>query len=386
MANDKPMIVLPLEDRACEACGTSRLREIVRWEREALTRTKRWRFETPIVCCEGCGFTFLSPCFPAAALEEYYADSYSRYGGQALDFSPERRLEFIDEVCGRLMPGLPPRIIELGGNADTPFQTELRRRAASVLSYELNAECPSDYKSIHAIPNGDFDLVLHYFILEHIPGVRAFLKECHRMLRVGGAMILEVPDLMIYPLDTVALSLYEHCNHFTVENLRHLAALEGFRLISATDRCSRSYGFSAAFERLPDGAEDDFRAQCFDRNLDALREGVAKAESFNVLIAATLEELHSDPGARIVFWGANDNFLKMFPCDPQLPNAVLVDSDPRKAGFHPVLPAHQPGEVIDRIREADRLVLFTRIHAPQILDWISVHAGRTFDSPVILSL
>src|SRR5690606_23276769 len=97
---EKSLTDIPLVDRACEACGTSRLREIVRREREAATRTRRWKFVTPIVCCEGCGFTFLSPCFSAAALEEYYADSYARFGGQALDFSPEKRLDFIDEVCG----------------------------------------------------------------------------------------------------------------------------------------------------------------------------------------------------------------------------------------------------------------------------------------------
>lgn len=383
---EKSLTDIPLVDRACEACGTSRLREIVRWEREAATRTRRWKFVTPIVCCEGCGFTFLSPCFSAAALEEYYADSYARFGGQALDFSPEKRLDFIDEVCGRVMPGQLPRVIELGGNADTPFQAALRSRSASVSSYELNAECRSDYSTVSEVPDEAFDLVLHYFILEHIPEVRAFLRECRRMLRVGGAMIVEVPDLMVYPRDVVALCLYEHCNHFTVDNLRHLAALEGFRLICASDRCSRSYGFSAAFEKLPDGVAEGFKAECFERNLGALGDGVARAEGFNARVAATLQELHLHPEERVVFWGANDHLLKMFPGDPLLPNAVLVDSDPRKANFHPVMPARQPGEVIEQIRAADRLVLFTQIHAQQILDWIAEHADRRFESPVILSL
>ena len=82
------------------------------------------------------------------------------------------------------------------------------------------------------------------FILEHVAAVRPFLAECRRVLRPGGVMIVEVPDLMLYPEKIDALILHEHCNHFTPENLHHLAALEGFGLVETShELCSRPFGF-----------------------------------------------------------------------------------------------------------------------------------------------
>lgn len=42
-------------------------------------------------------------------------------------------------------------------------------------------------------PDESFDLIVHSDTLEHVPDSLAALRECHRVLRTGGAMIYTVP-------------------------------------------------------------------------------------------------------------------------------------------------------------------------------------------------
>lgn len=288
------VIRMPTRNRGCEACGESPLQEVYHWSHIAATRSKRWLFENRIVICKNCGFSFLSPCHEADALSSYYSDSFARFGGQALDFSPEKRLAFIEKAMSHRGGLKVEGVIELGGNAATSFQEGLKAAYGEVAAYEPNAECCSDFNDAGQVPSSAFDLLVHYFILEHIPDVRAFLRQCHRMLRTGGVMVLEVPDLRLYPSMIDALILHEHCNHFTPENLRHLAALEGFKMIEVShEMCSRPFGFVAAFERLKDSQIEPFRADAFERNLAALEGGVQRVLAFRACIQTTLESCDS---------------------------------------------------------------------------------------------
>lgn len=44
------------------------------------------------------------------------------------------------------------------------------------------------------VPQAKFDLILHFFVLEHIADPRAFLSEQMEMLKPGGRIIFEVPN------------------------------------------------------------------------------------------------------------------------------------------------------------------------------------------------
>lgn len=44
------------------------------------------------------------------------------------------------------------------------------------------------------VPQAQFDLILHFFVLEHIADPLAFLKDQLKMLRPGGRIIFEIPN------------------------------------------------------------------------------------------------------------------------------------------------------------------------------------------------
>lgn len=52
-----------------------------------------------------------------------------------------------------------------------------------------------DAQNLPNIPDGCFDAVVSFETVEHLPDDVAFIKEVHRVLRVGGSFILSTPDL-----------------------------------------------------------------------------------------------------------------------------------------------------------------------------------------------
>jgi SAM-dependent methyltransferase len=79
-------------------------------------------------------------------------------------------------------------------------ERSLRRKfeALRVLRYEtadirrLRANLQIDIMDI-ALPDGSFDAILCSHVLEHVPDDARAMRECHRVLRPGGWMVVMVP-------------------------------------------------------------------------------------------------------------------------------------------------------------------------------------------------
>lgn len=105
-----------------------------------------------------------------------------------------------------------------------------------VLAHNLSRGIPS--------PNASCNVVYHSHLLEHFPkdGAQFFLRECHRVLVVGGIMRIAVPDLesiaknYLYALSKAAVGEKEWVAHYewmllemydqTVRNISGGAMLE----------------------------------------------------------------------------------------------------------------------------------------------------------------
>lgn len=387
-SSQSPIRRFKLGHRNCEACGPDAvLRNLSELAHEARTRRFRWAFQNNLVICEGCGFVFVSPCYPQSEILEYYADSFARPEAQSLDFSPAVRMAFIDGVISETGCGIFDAVVEIGGNTNSPFQSLLEERFRAVSSCEPNTDCEGGGADTERWPSGSFDLLLNYFVLEHVPDVRRFLKEAHRLLREDGVMVIEVPDLSLYPEDISALLWHEHCNHFALENLRHFAAMEGFTLLSSSSElCSRGFGMAVSFRRLRNDETEGYRAAVFHRNLEWILAGFVRLEGFRQQISDLRVTLESR-GGRTVLWGAN-NLLLLFLAEVTEGNFVIVDSDPKKSGYGFIdsIPVQLPGDCIGKIADSENLVVFAASHSTEIQRWISDHAGRSFDDPIIVDV
>ncbi len=297
------------EDRVCENCGCADLETLSHYEHDAKTRNHVFRFDVNNVICRGCGFVFVSPVHVRTNLLDYYSDSYSSYAGQLPDYDIDKRIEFIYQVAKGY-----DLMVEIGSNQQSDFQRRLHGIFNSVVTVEINDSVSWDRRSMSDIP-GSADMVAHYFVLEHIPQVKPFLNDCAKLLKPNGIMIVEVPDISLYPSDPGALANHEHTNHFSLPILDQLATQCGFVLV-ATSRnlCSRPFGFVAAYQK---GSEP--KPQCnvvfhYAENKGLFLNGVGKLARLRKLILEkwTLVQRYESEGKQIVFWAANemmDQFL-----------------------------------------------------------------------------
>jgi SAM-dependent methyltransferase len=199
------------------------------------------------VICQDCGFVFVSPCPTETCLKEYYEDSYEYFCGQELDYSIETRIQLIKKYN---MKKKNTSYIEIGSNESSRFITELSKYVGEITTVELNTSCSKSFSSMQYLSKGKADIVTAYFVLEHVSNPKKFLTSCADCLHENGILILEVPNLYLYPLDPSGLLWWEHTNHFSPRSLSCIAALEGFDLLELSqEHCSRPFGFVAIFQK-----------------------------------------------------------------------------------------------------------------------------------------
>ena len=232
-----------------------------------------------------------------------------------------------------------------------------------------------------SLGDGEADVVAHYFVLEHVASVRTFLKHCYRILHVGGVMVCEVPDLSIYPEDPSGL-LYEHTNHFSIGILCQLAGKTGFELIKAdASQCSRPFGFAAAFRK---GAAPKMptpsRSEYADNRANFIG-GLNKLEEQRKSLQQVADDVAAYERQRktVIFWAANELMATYFGLYPPNNGVSIFNSNPEKRRFFGVYQVSTPAQDPKKICDAQAIFLFTRLHAPEILENIKVKFGKVFD-------
>jgi SAM-dependent methyltransferase len=366
------------EPRLCECCGSNELEPLYNFDYVAYTSTKKWQFVVNDVICQNCGFVFVSPVPSANQLLDYYSDAFAKYKGQMLDFNSSKRITFIGTW---VKPHLRKTFLELGAHNRNMFHQDLEELFNEVFTVEPNSNATGDFNRLDGFLEGQLDVVAHYFVLEHVPNVRSFMKQCYDLLKPGGILICEVPDLSLYPKDISALILHEHVNHFTPETLKQLCEKIGFKCLETSQKdCSRSFGFVIALEKSS-SEKANVDASQYLSNKEAFRAGLRKAELFvrsRVGILQVIEELNAK-NQSVLIWGANDNFLRMFSTEEEIPvNAIIVDSNPKKKTFLSNNRVNLPGEVKDLLADISVIVLTTNLHADSILSTLANEYNKTF--------
>lgn len=382
-----------LQERVCDCCGSQDMEEIWRYSVESKTRNQVFLWDVRNVVCRHCGFAFVSPTPVEEDLEDYYKDSFSIFSEQEIDFSIENRLMLITErlrISEQHHSQAPDEVktyIEVGSNNCPEFISGVRALFDSVQTVELNEGCVADYNSLKNIPSNAADVVTAYFVLEHISNPRDFLENCARALKQGGSLILEVPNLYLYPKDPAGIFLHEHVNHFSPVSLARLASVCGLELVDLGQRyCSRSFGFVAVFQKTP-GIQPIAGSSHVEVVMarSCMLEGVDVVNSFKARLAQAREKIdHATSGALI--WGANE-ICKMLISDYRVPETVAcIDSDVRKQNYLSPVAVYQPADALEKIMKAELLVIATKRNSASIQEWITSHAGRTFRREEILEL
>jgi len=140
----------------------------------------------------------------------------------------------------------PGKILDIGCGRGL-FLDVMRRGGWSTIGTELNKETASyainvyDLKILpgdiiqHQLPNESLDAININQVLEHLTNPHEVIKECHRLLKKDGVLVISVPDLRslqftIGQANWFLLDLPFHLFHFTEKGLRRLLIKNKFKI------------------------------------------------------------------------------------------------------------------------------------------------------------
>ena len=207
-----------------------------------------------MVGCMTCGFRYTRPLPTFEELDRLYGSAY--YGETTPSFFSwdrlrlllhstvlwQRRRALLNHQAGRLLDV---------GCGDGDFAATMKRRGWEAYGTEFStaARQLGEAKGVKVhqgdvasaqFPNDFFDVVTLWHVLEHVPDPTAELTEIYRILRPGGLLVLETPNIASLTFQLCKKSWFPlgipgHLQHFTPETLNRFIQRAGFSLARRQD-------------------------------------------------------------------------------------------------------------------------------------------------------
>jgi len=225
-----------LTGEACEICGERSRQPLFQVEGVA----------SPIVACRGCGLGRFHPMLADDDIRALYPGDY--YGEPGRKFRPilERMVRAVAaRHIGFLSRGLPPgaSILDVGCGRGVLFGP-LADGGFEVFGVDMSEDavrgCDPRAQVRIASRLSDagfeaerFDQIVIWHVLEHMADPFDTLRECRRILKPGGRLIVAVPNFSSAQArwsgpDWFHLDPPRHLYHFSLEALQRLIAKSGF--------------------------------------------------------------------------------------------------------------------------------------------------------------
>lgn len=223
-----------LSPRACPTCGST----------DAAHELDKDHMR--IVRCSSCDLVYVTPTFDEAHYKSVYAsqeyqDIVRDLGIKSHEYRVQR---FGQERVALMAPHLPskPRYLDVG--CSTGFVVEAARDAGwEAIGLDLNPSAIEfgrtrdlDVRAVAledaGFPDGSFDAVSLFDVLEHLLDPVRTLRACTRLLKPGGIVFLYVPNYdsasrLLMGKDAHFIWPTHHLNYYTPATIRDLLAREG---------------------------------------------------------------------------------------------------------------------------------------------------------------
>jgi 2-polyprenyl-3-methyl-5-hydroxy-6-metoxy-1,4-benzoquinol methylase len=194
-----------------------------------------------LVACTSCGLQYVSPRLrPQLILDGYREGTDERFVSQAA--ARERTFARSLAVIERYARGRG-RLFDVGTAAGS-FLHAARQRGWTVSGCEPNrwmCEWGREHYGLtihagtlfeHPQPDAHFDVVTVWDVLEHVPDPRQFLRECHRIVKPGGLLVVNYPDIGSWIARAMrrrwVFLLSVHLYYFTRATIREALQRTGF--------------------------------------------------------------------------------------------------------------------------------------------------------------
>lgn len=211
----------------CNLCGSG--------ERKLLYRLRDYRLgvddaEWSVVQCRSCGLGYLDPRPTASEIARYYPPTY--FAGREGLIERHRRQ-------ARYLPRGPGRLLDVGaGRGD--FLALARDRGWEVEGIDAFGDEHPHRLAIRRIrfpeecdlPSERYDVVTAWAVFEHLHDPASAFAECARLLRPGGRLIVQVPNLRsVFGRWSLQEDVPRHLYFFSPPTLRRYGGSAGLRLL-----------------------------------------------------------------------------------------------------------------------------------------------------------
>jgi 2-polyprenyl-3-methyl-5-hydroxy-6-metoxy-1,4-benzoquinol methylase len=157
-----------------------------------------------MVRCPSCQFIFLNPRPTIESLHDFY-QQYLPQEESSIE-SWEKMMRPVFHRSGNLLKQYRSdgRLLDVGTGFGF-FLAEMKNRGWDVMGVEISEKAVVYARNVLGLtihpgptekvdfPDNYFDAVTGFYVIEHLPHPMAFLKECYRILKPGGLLLLRYP-------------------------------------------------------------------------------------------------------------------------------------------------------------------------------------------------
>jgi SAM-dependent methyltransferase len=199
-----------------------------------------------MVRCSSCQFIYLNPRPTSEFLLRFYQDYLPENGSSIKAW--QRMMESVFKKAANLIQQYKEKgeLLDVGSGFGF-FLSEMKNRGWDVTGIEISQKA-MDYArdvlglTIHPgplekanFPDNYFDAVTGFYVIEHLPYPMVFLRECHRILKPGGLLLLRYPHttpiknlLQIFGIKNRLYDLPAHLSDFSPKMIQRCLERIGF--------------------------------------------------------------------------------------------------------------------------------------------------------------
>jgi SAM-dependent methyltransferase len=284
MDNDRPTSLKEFTPQVapvpCDCCGSTDFLEFCSRMRHGL--------DLKTVLCARCGLAQTNPQPTAQCLDVFYDKFYHLFHGRAgvdagyVEKSKRLAERRFQRAKSHLDPAQEISVLEIGPGAGQFLAAIKANTAWDAEGIEPGSEswqwCQSLGLNVAHIrfedfqPQGQYDLVASFHVLEHVVSPKAFLKKCRSMLTEKGLLYLEVPNLNCPRSPYRQFLQFPHLYSFTLTSLWGYLAAAGLAPVFVDDTSVLTIiSVAGAAGRSPFVATDPERQRQLLRRKDHIR-------------------------------------------------------------------------------------------------------------------
>jgi len=231
----KNEVDIEMEEIDCPFCGGSKHLLLHREDSLQMVR------------CSSCRIIYLNPRPTGDALLRFY-QGYLPEDESSVE-AWKRMMQPIFQKAANLIGRYKKkgRLLDVGAGFGF-FLSEMRGRGWEVVGVEISRKAMDYAKDVLGLtlhlgplekvgfPESDFDVVSGFYVIEHLPDPMAFLKECYRILKPGGLLLLRYPHttpiknlLRFFGIENRLYDLPAHLSDFSPEMIQRCLEKIGFK-------------------------------------------------------------------------------------------------------------------------------------------------------------